>query len=44
MRYAWYGTKPQKVKVLGTEEGKHLIEFENGATILCAESELVWID
>lgn len=29
-----------EVKVLGTEEGKYHIEFENGSSILCSESEL----
>jgi hypothetical protein len=44
MRFALYGEKKIKVKVLGTEEGKYHIEFENGSSILCSESELEWLD
>lgn len=42
MRTAMYGKN--KVKFLGTDEGKCHIEFENGSSILCDESELEWLD
>jgi hypothetical protein len=43
MRTAMYGKN--KVKFLGTEEGKYHIEFENGSSILLSDdSELVWLD
>ena len=42
MDFAMYNN--QKVKVLGTEEGKYLIEFDNGASLLCEEDELEFIE
>ena len=45
MRFALYGEKKILVKVHdGKEEGKYLIEFENGSSILCSESMLEWLD
>jgi len=44
MEFALYGKKKIKVKVLGTEEGKYHIEFENGSSILCSEKELEFIN
>ena len=44
MKFALYGINKIKVKVLGTEKGKCHIEFLNGSSILCEESELEFLD
>lgn len=42
MRTEMYGKN--KFKFLGTVDGKCHIEFENGSSILCNESELKWLE
>ena len=44
MENVLYGPKKIKGIILGIEEDKYHVEFENGASILCMDEELEFID